>query len=85
MLLNTIQLSLLQRQQECQQSATNPAQLHTAHSYMDDTSILLHHQDIQWYLSQLQQHGPDYGIFLNLQKTKLLADIHDTLVPAFQQ
>ena len=52
-------------------TSPNP-RLHTSRSYMDDTSILLHHEDIQWYLSTLQRLGPSYGISLNLRKTTLL-------------
>ena len=44
---------------------------HTA-SIMDDTSICLPHQDIDWFLQRFQQLGEPMGIQLNVTKTKIL-------------
>ena len=75
LLLDQIRPQLIQRQQQ-QQSLTNPTTpqplLHAPRCYMDDTSVLLHHEDISWFINQFLQHGPQFGIHLNLTKTQLL-------------
>ena len=75
LLLNQIRPQLIQRQQQRQPhpTPTHPTPpLHAPRCYMDDTSIILHHEDISWFIHQFQQHGPQFGIHLNPTKTQLL-------------
>jgi hypothetical protein len=39
---------------------------------MDDTSICLPHDDLHWYLTELQRLGPNDGLHLSLPKTSIL-------------
>ena len=71
-LLATIRPQLLQRQQNRHTLSNSQAPLHAPRSYMDDTSVLLHHHDVAWFFHQFQTKGPAYGIYVNRAKTKLL-------------
>ena len=74
MLLQAIRPALIQRQhlRTQPQSSTTPPPIHAPRSYMDDTSIILHRQDLTWFLQQFATQGRKFGIFLNPAKTSIL-------------